>query len=158
MKPKKRKFDLTVFMAREAGIELKAALYFWCILFFYSAFRLLNGVWEAEILHLFQMIFTTYFMGYLQMYAFANFDEGERFGLKSFLYAVLCSGLYTAVAYVFRWLETSGVALLLFFCYLLLAYVCAWWMYKVKRAGDTKTLNADLKAFQERSKEHGEHH
>ena len=155
MKDAKRKLDIVIFMAKEAGIELKAALYFWCILFFYSAFRMLQGNWEAEIIHLFQMIFTTYVMGYLQMYVFSNFDEGERFTGKSFLYSVICSAIYTVVAYTFCWFDASYGALAIFFCYILLAYLCAWWMYKVKRIGDTKVLNADLKAFQERSREHG---
>ena len=156
MKSRKKISRLTYFMAKEAGIELKAALYFWCILFFYSVFRMLQGCWEASIVHLFEMIFTTYGMGYLQMYVFSNFDEGEAFTGRSLLYAVLCSGLYTTIAYLCKWLETSYVALGLFFVYILVAYVCAWWMYKVKRIGDTRSLNEDLKAFQERSREHGE--
>lgn len=156
MKSEKKVSRLTYFLAKEAGIELKAALYFWCILFFYSAFRILQGNWEASIIHLFEMIFTTYVMGYVQMYVFENFDEGEKFTGRSLLYSVVCSGIYTGIAYVFRWLERSYVALGLFFVYILIAYVCAWWMYKVKRIGDTRSLNEDLKAFQERSREHGE--
>lgn len=155
MKSRKEKWDITGFLAKEAGIELKAALYFWCILFFYSAFRMLQGNWEAEIIHLFQMIFTTYGMGYVQMYVFSNFDEGEKFTVKTFLYSVICSGVYTVIAYVFGWFEASYAALVLFFGYILIAYGCAWWMYKVKRIGDTKALNEDLKAFQERSRENG---
>lgn len=156
MKSEKKVSKLTYFMAKEAGIELKAALYFWCILFFYSAFRILQGNWEASIIHLFEMIFTTYVMGYLQMYMFSNFDESENFTWKTLLYSGICSGLYVAVAYVFRWFETSVAALAVFFIYILIAYVCAWWMYKIKRIGDTKALNEDLKAFQERSRANGE--
>ena len=115
----KKKWDITAFLAKEAGIELKAALYFWCILFFYSALRILQGNWEASILHLFEMIFTTYAMGYLQMYAFSNFDEGENFTGKTLLYSGICSGLYVTVAYVFRWFETSVAALAVFFIYIL---------------------------------------
>lgn len=156
MRLEKKVSRLTYFMAKEAGIELKAALYFWCILFFYSLFRILKGSWEASIVHLFEMIVTTYVMGYVQMYVFSNFDEGEKFTGRSFLYSIICSGVYTGIAYGFRWLETSYVALGLFFVYLLVAYMCAWLMYKVKRIGDTRSLNEDLKAFQERSREHGE--
>lgn len=154
MKSGKTVSKLTYFLAKEAGIELKAALYFWCILFFYSAFRILQGNWEASIIHLFQMIVTTYGMGYLQTYIFGNFDEGERFTGRTIVYSVLCSGIYTAIAYFCKWFENSLVALGVFFVYILVAYVCAWWMYKIKRIGDTKALNEDLKAFQERSKAH----
>lgn len=156
MKSEKKVSKLTYFMAKEAGIELKAALYFWCILFFYSAFRILHGNWEASIIHLFEMIFTTYVMGYVQMYIFSNFDEGERFTGWTMLYSAICSGIYVVIAYFCRWFEASLTALGVFFVYVLFAYMCAWWMYKVKRVGDTKSLNEDLKAFQERSREHGE--
>jgi len=156
MNEKKKRWNITRFLAKEAGIELKAALYFWCILFFYSGFRILQENWEAEIIHLFQMIFTTYGMGYLQMYVFSNFDEGERFTGKTLLYSGICSGIYVWAAYIFHWFDTSYTVLAIFFCYCMLAYLCAWWMYKIKRIGDTKILNEDLKAFQERSRKNEE--
>ena len=152
----KKKSKILIFFAKEAGIELKAALYFLCFLFFYSLFRILRGEWEASIIHMLEMIFTTYAMGYLQMYVFSNFDEGEEFTIKTFLYSVLCSGLYTVAAYVGKWFEDSLVVLVWFYVYVLLAYLCAYWMYRIKRIGDTRALNEELKMFQERSKEHGE--
>ncbi|MBO5353865.1 MAG: DUF3021 domain-containing protein [Lachnospiraceae bacterium] len=153
---KKKKDRLLIFFAKEAGIELKAALYFLCFLFFYFLYRIFQGVWEASIIHMVEMIFSTYAMGYLQVYVFSNFDEGDTFTGKTFFYSAFCSGLYTVVAYLGKWFDESMGTLGLFYIYVLLAYICAYWMYKIKRLGDTKALNEDLKAFQERSREHGE--
>lgn len=103
-----------------------------------------------------EMIAATYAMGYLQVYVFSNFDEGDNFTGRTFFYSALCSGLYTVVAYLGKWFGNSVEALGLFYVYVLVAYICAYWMYKIKRLGDTRALNEDLKAFQERSREHGE--
>ena len=40
------------YLTKEIGIEFKACLYFFAILFFYCVFRVVNGVYSAEILHL----------------------------------------------------------------------------------------------------------
>ena len=67
------------YLAVEIGIEFKACLYFFCILFFYSMYRLLCGSMEASILHMGEMIFLTYGMGYIQKYILDNFggDSGR---------------------------------------------------------------------------------
>lgn len=70
------------YLAVEIGIEFKACLYFFCILFFYSMYRLLCGSMEASILHMGEMIFLTYGMGYIQKYILDNFDEADRWGLR----------------------------------------------------------------------------
>ncbi len=153
MKKEKMIDRFIVFFAKEAGIELKAALYFWCILFFYAAFRILQGSWDASIIFLFEMIGVTYLMGYVQTFVFGSFDEGEAFTGQTIGYSALCSGIYTVVAWFFHWFENSIMAYGLFFLYILVAYLCAWWMYKVKQIGETRAMNEELKAFQKRGKE-----
>ncbi len=156
MKEKKKGSRFRSYLAKEAGIEFKACLYFFCFLFFYSMFRIMQGKWDASIIHMAEMILATYGMGYLQMYAFSNFDEGEEFTGRTLLYSVVCSGIYTAVAYFGKWFDHSFGALGVFFGYVVFAYVCAFWTYKIKRLEETRALNEDLKAFQERSREYGE--
>ena len=149
------------YLATEIGIEFKACLYFYCILVFYSVFRILNGSLEASILHMAEMILTTYLMGDLQVYLLSNFDEGEQFSGRSFGYSVLCSLLYTVVAWICGWYGKSGLVLGLFFAFMLLSYVCVFLIYKLKRDIDTRKLNEDLKAFQERKQQtfqKGENH
>lgn len=138
------------YFAAEIGIELKACLYFFCILFYYSMYRLLGGRTEASILHMAEMIFLTYGMGYGQMYLLSNFDEGDHLGGREIACILLCSLIYTGVSFWGRWFDRKTGAGIGFFLYMVCAYVCAFLVYKVKRTVDEKLLNEDLKAFQER--------
>lgn len=143
------------YLAIEVKIEFKACLYFFCILFFYSVFRMVHGSFEASILHMAEMIFTTYAMGYIQMFFLANFDEGERFNGRTVAYSLLGAFLYTVVAVLGKWFEGNVIALGLFFGYMEICFLCAFCVYTVKREFDTKMLNDDLKIFQERKSEDG---
>jgi len=149
-KPKEKVSLFERYLTSEIGIEFKACLYFFCILFFYCVYRLINGHSDASILHMAEMIFLTYGMGYLQTYLLSNFDEGERLGGKEILFLLLCSCLYTGISYWGNWFDQKTAPTVWFLLYMILAYVCAFLVYKSKREIDEKMLNADLKAFQER--------
>ncbi len=138
------------YLAVEIGIEFKACLYFFCILFFYSMYRLLCGSMEASILHMGEMIFLTYGMGYLQKYILANFDEADRWGLREIGFLLLCVGIYTAASYLGGWFDRRGFVTVLYALFMTLAYICGFLVYKVKRTLDAKQLNEDLRAFQGR--------
>ena len=56
------------YLTKEIGIEFKACLYFFAILFFYCVYRLCIGNIMAEILHMAEMIFLTYVIGYIQVF------------------------------------------------------------------------------------------
>lgn len=142
------------YLSKEIGIEFKACLYFFCILFFYCVCRMVGGDWNASILHMGEMILLTYGMGYFQLFCLNNFDEGEKLGVREVFYILLCVGIYTLVAWVCKWFDSS-LLLLFFALYLCLTYVCAFLVYKVKRNLDSKALNEELKEFQERNKEVG---
>lgn len=138
------------YLVVEIAIEFKACIYFFCILFFYSMYRLLGGSREAEILHMGEMILLTYGMGYLQWYVLDRFDEGERLGVRETAYLLLCAGIHTAVSWLGNWFD-RGVFITVFFAlYMALAYLCGFLVYKIKRVLDAKQLNEDLRAFQER--------
>lgn len=142
------------YLTKEIGIEFKACLYFYVILFFYSIYRIIGGTWDASIVHMSGMILTTYAMGYLQVYVFSNFDEAEHLGKKEIGYSIVCSVLYTAVSVLCKWFERDARVTCYYFLYMVFAYICAFWVYKIKRDIDTRKLNEDLKAFKERGKEH----
>lgn len=138
------------YLVVEIAIEFKACIYFFCILFFYSMYRLLGGSREAGILHMGEMILLTYGMGYLQWYVLDRFDEGERLGVRETAYLLLCAGIHTAVSWLGNWFD-RGVFITVFFAlYMALAYLCGFLVYKIKRVLDAKQLNEDLRAFQER--------
>ena len=138
------------YLSAEIGIEFKACLYFFCILFFYCMYRLLCSNLTASIIHMGEMILLTYSMGYFQIYALSNFDEGENLKLREFFFIFLCSGIYTLVSYFGNWFDGNIYVFSGFFCYMVIAYICAFFVYKTKRNIDARLLNEDLKAFQER--------
>lgn len=141
------------YIEKEIKIEFKACLYFFCILFFYCMYRLGCGIYEAGILHMAEMILLTYAMGYIQVYALSNFEEGESLKMKEISYMVLCVFIYTAMSFLFRWFDRNYVAYIGFVFYILAAYLCMFLIYRTKRKIDEKILNDDLMAFKERRKE-----
>ena len=88
------------YLASEIGIEFKACLYFFAILFFYSMYRILQGSFFANIIVMAEMIFSTYIMGYIQVYLLGNFDEAEQLTWREILASVFCSAVYTGVSFL----------------------------------------------------------
>ncbi len=147
---KKKLTPFERYLQEEIGIEFKACLYFFCILFFYSMWRIAGGNWQAGIIHMGEMILATYVMGYIQVRLLSNFDEGEQLGIREILYMVLCAGIYTGLAVLCKWFDGIIGPAVAFFFYMLLVYVCAFLVYKIKRDLDTRVLNEELKLFQTR--------
>jgi len=138
---------LKKYLYSEIGIEFKACLYFCVILFFYFIYQIIRGSFYASIIIMTEMVFTAYFMGYLQVYLLGNFDESERFGRKEGILTLFCSVLYTLVSWLLNWYDKSPLATVLFFLYLILVYLCVFLIYKIKRDADTIHLNRELEHF-----------
>ena len=136
------------YLTKEIGIEFKACLYFFAILFFYCVFRLMNGSRDAEILHMAEMIFTCYIIGYIQVYLFGNFDEAETLGIRECAGTIVCTLLYCLVSYFGAWFEKRISVTLILAAYLLVTYFCVFLIYKSKRKIDDKKLNEELRLFQ----------
>lgn len=144
------------YLAKEIGIEFKACLYFFCILFFYSIYRLLGGIYEASIIHMAEMIGMTYVMGYIQVYVLSDFDEGESLRGKEIFYMIFCALIYTGISFLAGWFDRKTGVSICFFVYIIITYLCAFLVYRSKRRIDEKLLNNDLKRFKER-REYEEH-
>ena len=140
------------YLTNEIGIEFKACLYFFAILFFYCVYRLITGSDDAKILHLTEMIFTCYIIGYMQVFLFWNFDEADTLGLKECAGMVICTAIYCVVSYFAGWFEKSIPATLIMALYLLVTYVCVFFIYRSKRRIDDKKLNEELRLFQSEHK------
>ncbi len=140
------------YLTREIGIEFKACLYFFSILFFYCVCRIIAGSYDAGIAHMTEMILACYFIGYLQVYAFGNFDEADRLGLLEMTGMAVCTFLYCLVSFLGNWFDKSLVATIIFAAYILLTYVCVILIYRTKRRIDDKKLNKELQLFQTRHK------
>ena len=136
------------YLTNEIGIEFKACLYFFAVLFFYCVYRMIGGVFDASILHMAEMIFTCYFIGYIQLLVFGNFDEADKLGVLECVGMAVCTLAYTAVSWFGGWFEKNITATLLFAAYIVLAYFCVFFIYKSKRRIDDKKLNEELRLFQ----------
>ncbi|MCR5101014.1 MAG: DUF3021 domain-containing protein [Butyrivibrio sp.] len=146
---KEKKLNLwELYLTTEIGIEFKACLYFFAILFFYCVFRIINGSFEAEILHMTEMIFTCYIIGYIQVYLLWNFDESDKLGLKEISGMIICTFLYCLVAHLGRWFNREIIPVILLGVYIMVTYLCVYLIYKTKRNIDDRKLNEELKLFQ----------
>lgn len=144
------------YLTKEIGIEWKACLYFFTILFYYCTYRICTGRTVADILHMAEQIFLTYVMGYLQVFVLWNFDEADELGGKEVLGMFLCTGIYGLVAFVCKWFDGNLFVLAGFMVYIVLTYLCVFLIYKERRRIDDKILNHDLAIFQVRMKERAE--
>lgn len=138
------------YLSREIGIEFKACLYFFCVLFYYGVYRLCTGRNTAELLHMAEMILLCYAAGYLQVYALWNFDEAEKLGKKETAGLVICVLIYTAGSWLFNWLDRSAAATAGFAAWTGVMFLSAFLVYRYRRILDDKKLNEDLKIFQAR--------
>jgi hypothetical protein len=141
-----------LYLTKEIGIEFKACLYFFAFLFFYCVYKIINGVYDASILHMAELIFTCYIIGYIQVYLLWNFDEADSLGGKEVLGMAICTIVYTFLSWLFNWFDKSIMVSLFFGAYILLVYFCVYLIYKWKRIIDDKKLNEDLKLFQTQHK------
>ena len=141
-----------LYLTKEIGIEFKACLYFFAILFFYCVVRLIGGSTVAEMLHMLEMILACYIIGYIQVYLLWNFDEADRLGGKEIFAMVLCTAVYSILSYFFKWFDRRLMPTLIFAAYVLLVYFCVFFIYKSKRYIDDKRLNEDLRIFQSEHK------
>ena len=148
MKDNKKPTLFELYLTKEIGIEFKACLYFFSYLFFYCVYRIINGVYDASILHMAELILICYAIGYVQVYLLWNFDESERLGCREVLGMIICTVVYCGASWFCNWFVKDILVTLLFAGYILLVYFCVFLIYKYKRLIDDKKLNEDLKLFQ----------
>ena len=96
---------------------------------------------------MFEMILAAYFVGYLQVYVFQNFDEAEQIERKGVMGIIFGTGVYSIVSYLLGWVDRSLMASVLFSLYMLVVYLCVFWLNKAKRMIDTNNLNKMLSEF-----------
>lgn len=151
MRKERIKERLKNYLGIEVGIEYKACLYFFCILFFYCCYQLVQRQYTVAILHMAELVLCNYIMGYAQMYVFENFDEAKRLGVKEIISMILCTAIYTAASFGFGWFDRGVIVTVIFALYMLLVYVCVFLVNKIKREWDSAQLNDMLAAFKEKN-------
>ena len=138
------------FWISEIGIEFKAALYFYSIMFFYFGYKVICGTWQADIIILTEMVASTYIMSFVQVYLLGNFDESESITWREIIKAVCCSAVYVLISHILNWFDRELVVSGLFFVFVMLFYGCTYWLYNVKRSVSTRELNAELSEFKKK--------
>lgn len=103
----------------------------------------------AEILHMAEMIFLTYAVGYLQVYVLWNFDESDEISKKELLGIIICTIIYTAVSYIGKWFDRNSYVTLGFAAYIVFVYMCLSGYINAGARIDDKILNSDLKLFKQ---------
>lgn len=150
MSKKSKKGNVTMlqkYLTEEIRIDFKACLYFFCMVFFYSVYRIVRGSWEASIIYMAEMIAVNYIMGYVQVYLLDNFDEADMYGGKEIVKTLMCSVVYVVFSLLCNWFDRSFVVTLLYFVYMVICYVCVFLSYKIKREIDSKLLMEDLRKY-----------
>lgn len=135
------------YLNKEIGIEFKACLYFFAILFFYCVYKIFCGIYSASIMHMSEMILLTYVVGYVQVYLLWNFDEADSVGVKEIAGIIICTGIYTFSSWIFNWFDRGTALTVGFMLYLILMYICVILIYKCRRKIDDKLLNEELTLF-----------
>lgn len=138
------------FFAAEIGVEFKAALYFYSVLFFYIAYRFIYGSTQGDLTHILAMIAVTYLMAFAQVFLLGNYDEAERITWSVAIKAVLCSLVYTVASWLLAWFDRRPIITALFFLFVMVCHGCSWWLYSFRRKVSTKELNRELEAFKQK--------
>lgn len=138
------------FFSIEIGIEIKSCLYFCCILAYYFIFRIIMGSWDASIVHMTEMIISTYVIGYIQIYLLSDFDEMDEFNWKVLVFSLVCSVTYMVLAILFNWFDGNMIANAGFLAFMMMCYLSYFIVSRAKRRIDTRLLNEDLREFQMR--------
>ena len=141
------------YLTKEIGIEFKACLYFFAILFFYCMYRLCLGKTVADMIHMAEMIGLAYLVGYLQVYLLWNFDESDDMGWREVTGIGICTAVYVTVSYLGGWFERNLYVTAGYAAYMVLTYVCVHLVYRCRRRIDDRILNSELELFKARADE-----
>ena len=143
-------FLLEQYVTKKIGAEIKCCLTFFLILCFYCIYRWMIGFTNAGIVHMLEMVLLAYVLEWIQILLHSDFDEVDRLGLKEWLVILVGSLVYALVGHFGSWFDKNIGVELGFWLYMVVAYLCTFLVYKIKRAIDAKHLNNDLKLFHER--------
>ena len=99
---------------------------------------------------MFEMVWAAYILEWVQVLVHCDFDEVDRLGFKEWTMIICGSAVYAAMGHFLGWFDGNVAVVVGFGAYMIVAYLCTFWVYAIKRSIDAKMLNSDLKKFQER--------
>lgn len=141
---------LEQYLTKKIGAEIKCCLTFLLVLCFYCIYRWVCGFAQAGIVHMLEMVWLAYILEWIQVLLHADFDEVDRLGRREWLVILPGSIVYALIGHLCGWFDGKIPVAVGFGIYMVIAYLCTFWIYAIKRAIDAKMLNNDLKQFHER--------
>lgn len=138
------------YLIQEIRIEMKACLYFFCTLFFYSVFQIFQGSFQVSVITIGEMILFIYLLCYIQVYLFRNFDEAPKLGGIEITGMLACTLAYGGVSYFFHWFQGRVEVTIYYMIYQMVAYLSIYLTYRIQRNLESKELNALLKDYKNR--------
>lgn len=148
---KKLRALFEMYITRKIGAEIKCCLTFMLILCYYGVYRLWCGLETAELIHMLEMLWAAYTLEWVQVLVHCDFDEVDRLSVKEWVMMLAGSGIYSLTGHTAGWFDGNMTVTAGFAAYMLICYLCTFWVYAIKRTIDAKMLNDDLKKFQERN-------
>ncbi len=140
------------YLTKKIGTEIKSCLVFFIALCFYCIYNWCIGSTQVEIIPMFIMVILAYLMIWIQVFIHSDFDEIDRLGIKEWGVVILSPVIFTIAARLGHWFDDKIAVELGFLVYMIVAYLCTYWIYAIKRSIDAKLLNNDLKRFQQRDR------
>ncbi len=141
---------LEAYLTRKIGAEIKCCLMFFMMLCYVGLFRFLTGGAAVLLRHLLEMMLLAYVLQWIQVLLKSDFDEIDRLSLKEWAMLIVFSAVDAAEGHLLGWFDGSLPVAGGFFLYMMVSYLCIYWIYAIKRHIDAKFLNHDLKQFQQR--------
>ncbi len=138
------------YITRKIGAEIKCCLTFLLILCYYCVYRWVCGSEGADIIHMLEMLWAAYILEWVQVLVHCDFDEVDRLGAKELTLILSGSVVYAVSGHLLGWFDGNSAVCGGFGVYMIVCYLCTFWVYAIKRSIDAKMLNSDLKRFKER--------
>ncbi|MBQ7784196.1 MAG: DUF3021 domain-containing protein, partial [Oscillospiraceae bacterium] len=98
-----------------------------------------------------EMVWAAYILEWVQVLVHCDFDEVDKLGLKEWLMIIIGSPVYAFAGHFLGWFDGNAAVAVGFGVYMIICYLCTFWIYAIKRSIDAKMLNSDLKKFQQRN-------
>ncbi|MEX2803541.1 DUF3021 family protein [Streptococcus sp. H31] len=136
--------------SKEVTIEYKTGVYSMCALVFIAFYECWQASYQISIFYLFELIFLAYFLAYLQVYLFHNFDEAEKLSGWGLAGLLVSSCIYGLCGLLLGWFDGSWAVSLLFTLFMAVCYLSVFAANKIKRRIDSQRLNQLLENYKER--------
>ncbi|AXQ78130.1 DUF3021 domain-containing protein [Streptococcus chenjunshii] len=139
--------------SKEVAIEYKTGTYSMCALVFMAFYQCFQKSYSVSVFYLLELVFVAYFLAYLQVYLFHNFDEAEKLSGWELSGIFISSCLYGLCGQFLGWFDRHWGISIFFALFMAVCYLSVFVANKKKRYIDSQHLNQLLETYKERKRE-----